>query len=106
MYDDPEPGARAEVILFIDTNEGTKAPANDSGYYGDLFSRHGIPSNKWGRESVGSCDSGNHGDDGTEQFILGTLSISPEISWVSMDSKVADIFLVSSAVLICSVVIW
>lgn len=97
VYDDPtEPGARAEVVLFIDTNEATtKSPANDSGYYGDLLSRQGSGGKPWNRDSVASSvssDSGNHGDEANEPFILGTLSISPELSWVSMDTKVAEIF--------------
>ncbi len=93
VYDDPEPGARAEIILFIDTNESRPAPANDSGYYGDILGR-----NKWNRDSLASSvssDSGNNGDEACEQFILGTLSVAPEISWVSMDSKVGEIFHVS-----------
>ena len=96
MYDDTEPGARAEVILFIDTNEPRPAPANDSGYYGDILGR-----NKWNRDSRDSMassvssDSGNHSDDACEQFILGTLSVAPEISWVNMDTKVGEIFHVS-----------
>lgn len=103
MYDDPNPGARAEVVLFIDTNENTatKTPANDSGYYGDLLNRHGI-NTKWNRDSVASSDSGNHGDEATEQFIIGTVSISPEMSWVSMDGKVEEIFQVRS-VCVCVV---
>lgn len=100
MYDDPQPGARAEVILFIDTNEAkppAPGPANDSGYYGDLLGRHGNGS-KWRPDSMASStssDSGNHGDEANEQFVLGMLSIPPELSWVSMDSKVAEIFHVS-----------
>lgn len=102
MYDDPEPGTRAEVMLYIDTNETTtKSPANDSGYYGDLLSsRYGNSgNNKWRPDSIASntsSDSGNHGDDANEQFILGMLSIPPELSWVGMDGKVADIFHVST----------
>lgn len=93
VYDDPEPGARAEVVLFIDTNENTaKSPANDSGYYGDILSRQSSGGKPWNRDSVASSDSSNHGDDSAEQFILGTLSISPELSWVGMDTKVAEIF--------------
>ncbi len=99
VYDDPETGARAEVVLFIDTNETVKSPANDSGYYGDLLGRLGS-GNKWNRDSVASSDSGNHGDETTEQFMMGTLSISPELSWVGMDTKVTEIFHVSCKLLL------
>ena len=99
MYDDPEPGTRAEVILFIDTNE-TKSPANDSGYYGDLFGgRHG--NSKWRPDSIASStssDSGHHSEESNEQFVLGTLSIPPELSWVGMDTKIAEIFHVSTLI--------
>ena len=30
-----------------------------------------------------------------ERTVLGTLSIAPEISWVTMDTKIGDIFMVS-----------
>lgn len=82
------------MVLFIDTNEAKPpGPVNDSGYYGDL-----LAGSKWRPDSMASStssDSGNHGDDANEQFVLGTLSILPELSWVSMDSKISEIFHVS-----------
>ena len=99
VFEDDSPGARAQVILHIDTNE-TSSPVNekvnDSGYYSDLLSRlgNGISGHKWSHDSI-SSDSSNHGDDDNEQLVLGTISVPPEISWISMDSKIGDIFRVS-----------
>lgn len=100
VYKDESPGARAEVILVSTTNDAPARPTgNDSGYYGDILGRHGNMGNsKWGRESVSSSlssDSGNHDNENGEEFIMGTVGVPPEISWVAMDSKVEWIVMVN-----------
>ena len=34
------------------------------------------------------------GEDGEGTVVLGTVSIAPEISWITMDSKICDVFMV------------
>ena len=99
VYEDLSAGARAEVILISTSTEiSTRPSGTDSGYYGDILGRHGIIGGiKWGSDSNTSnvsSNSGNHDSESSEEFILGTLSVPPEISWVNMDDKVEQIFMV------------
>ena len=66
VYDDPTPGAKAPVTLL---------PG-----YSSSYSDYGV---------TGGCDEG----EGT--VVLGTISIAPEISWITMDTKICDIFMVT-----------
>ena len=96
VYEDDQTGARAEVILIASTSDiSTRPTATDSGYYSDIIGRHGnLGTSKWERDCVASNlsnDSGHHENEGSEEFILGTLSVPPEISWISMDNKVEQI---------------
>ena len=63
---------------------------NDSGFYGgDGLSRHSSNSSGLHRDS---CSSDIVTEGG---LILGTLSVAPETSWVTMDTKIGNIFMVS-----------
>ena len=90
VYEDCGPGAKANVLLQPDSYN---FHGNDSGYHGDtLSSRHSS-----GRDSLSSEDSSSHGnvdESETGEIILGEISIAPEHSWVTMDTKISDVFMV------------
>lgn len=97
MYEDDGAGTRAEVILVASTSEAPSQTTPSDDLYGDILSRHVTGGGKWGRDSAASSlssDSGNHDSINGEEFILGTLSVPPDISWVSMDGKVEKIIMV------------
>ena len=73
VYDDPTPGAKAPVTLL----------PGYSSYHLWVEGR--------GREG--------DGEEGEGTVVLGTVSIAPEISWITMDTKICDIFMVSKLVL-------
>jgi len=64
VFEDPSPGAKAQVIL----------QPGYVGYHGNTMGDHG---------------------DGEYMAVLGTLSLAPEVSWVTMDGKICEIFMVS-----------
>jgi len=64
VFEDPSPGAKAQVIL----------QPGYVGYHGNTMGDHG---------------------DGEYMAVLGTLNLAPEVSWVTMDSKICEIFMVS-----------
>ena len=66
VYDDPTPGAKAPVTLL-------------PGYHSSFSDGYGV---------VGGSDEGEG------PVVLGTVSIAPEISWITMDTKICDIFMV------------
>lgn len=101
VYEDESAGARAEVILVTSTPEPPSQTPTGDDLYGDILSRHVTAGSKWGRDSAASSlssDSGNQDSLSNEEFILGTLSVPPEISWVAMDGKVEKIVVVSVVV--------
>jgi len=62
VFEDPSPGAKAQVIL----------QPGYVGYHGNTMGDHG---------------------DGEYMAVLGTLSLAPEVSWVTMDGKICEIFM-------------
>ena len=64
MFEDPSPGAKAQVIL----------QPGYVGYHGNSMDDRG---------------------DGEYMAVLGTLSVAPEVSWVTVDGKICEIFMVS-----------
>ena len=67
---------------------------NDSGYHSDIFRQFGTAGAH--RDSIGShsdCSSQGECSEGTVP--LGMLSIALEASWVTMDTKICDIIMVS-----------
>ena len=79
----------------LDTPSGPGV--NDSGYHGDIFSRQLSSQLGSHRDSIGShSDCSSTGESSETNFPLGTLSVAPEASWVTMDTKICDIFSVSS----------
>ena len=94
MFDDNSPGAKIKVVLqpeVLDT-PSTGPGVNDSGYHGDALLRQ-LSSH---RDSIGShSDCSSTGESGEGNFPLGMLSVAPEASWITMDTKICDIFTVS-----------
>ena len=95
MFEDSNPGAKVKVHLQPEVLDIPSGPGvNDSGYHGDAFSRQ--LSSGMHRDSIGShSDCSSQGESTESSFPLGTLSVAPEASWVTMDTKVCDIFMVS-----------
>ncbi len=87
VYLDESPGAKVKVCLQPEL-EDPVAMSNDSGFYGDGLSRHGSNNSGLHRDS---CSS----DNSDANLVLGTLSVAPETSWVTMDTKIGNIFMVS-----------
>lgn len=99
VFDDSSPGAKVKVLLMPEMLDMPSGPGvNDSGYHGDTFSRQ--LSNQLGsshRDSIGShSDCSSTGESNETNFPLGMLSVAPEASWVTMDTKICDIFSVST----------
>ena len=46
-------------------------------------------------EEEGWRGGGGGGEEGEGTIVLGTVSIAPEISWITMDTKICDIFMVT-----------
>ncbi len=89
VYIDESPGAKVKVYLQPELDEPIPV-VNDSGFYGgDGLSRHSSNSSGLHRDS---CSSDIVTEGG---LILGTLSVAPETSWVTMDTKIGNIFMVS-----------
>ena len=98
MFDDASPGAKVKVLLQPEVLDTPSGPGvNDSGYHGDIFSRQ-LSSQLGGhRDSIGShSDCSSTGESSETNFPLGMLSVAPEASWVTMDTKICDIFSVSA----------
>ena len=97
MYDDDSPGAKVKVLLLPEALDAPSGPGvNDSGYHGDAFSRQLINQLSSHRDSIGShSDCSSTGESSETNFPLGMLSVAPEASWVTMDTKICDIFSVS-----------
>ena len=64
------------VVVYDDATPGAKAPVTLLPGYASSFPGYG----------------GDEEGEGT--VVLGTISIAPEISWITMDTKVCDIFMV------------
>ncbi len=88
VYTDESQGAKVNVYLQPEI-ENQVATSNDSGFYGEGLSRHSSNSSELHRDSV-SSEEGSEG-----RLVLGTLSVAPETSWVTMDTKIGNIFMVS-----------
>ena len=98
VYEDDGAGTRAEVVLMASTVDTPSQTTPSDDLYNDIFTRHVMGGAKFGRDSAASSlssDSGHHDGVNGEEFILGTLSVPPDISWVSMDGKVEKILAVS-----------
>lgn len=95
VFEDTTPGAKVKVYLqpeVLDTPSGPSV--NDSGYHGDAFSRQ--LSSGMHRDSIGShSDCSSQGESSETSFPLGMLSVAPEASWVTVDTKICDILTVS-----------
>ena len=93
VYNDESLGAKVKVYLQPELDDSTTV--NDSGFYSEGLSRH--DSNSSGlhkRDSLGSHSSDSAPATETE-LVLGMLSVAPETSWVTMDTKIGNIFMVS-----------
>ena len=93
---DETPGAKVKVLLMPEVLEVPSGPnVNDSGYHGDMFSRQ-LSSGTHHRDSIGShSDCSSQGESSEGGYPLGVISIPPEVSWVTMDTKICDVFAVS-----------
>ena len=96
VFEDTSPGAKVKVLLVPEMLETTSGlGVNDSGYHGDNFSRQ-LSSGLHHRDSIGShSDCSSQGESSEATYPLGMLSVAPEISWVTMDTKISDMFAVS-----------
>lgn len=89
---------KVKVLLQPEVLEQPPGPGvNDSGYHGDILGRRGsIGSGSAHRDSIGShSDCSSQCENAESIFPLGMLSVAPEASWVTMDTKICDIFTVS-----------
>ena len=94
MFQDEHQGVKTKVILQPEFD--SYGIGNDSGFHSDVLSPHSSTSSSIHRDSVSS-----HSDDGEvggKPLVLGMLSVAPEISWVTMDSKICDIFMVCTCI--------
>ena len=96
MFEDTTPGAKVKVLLQPETLDTTSGPGvNDSGYHGDNFTRQ-LSSGLHHRDSIGShSDCSSQGESSDALYPLGMLSVPPEVSWVTMDTRICDILGVS-----------
>ena len=75
--------------VYDDTTPGAKAPVTLLPGYSSCYSFYEMDGREGGMETV----EGEREGEGT--VVLGTISIPPEISWITMDTKICDIFMVS-----------
>ena len=92
VYTDESPGAAVKVYLQPELDDVTTV--NDSGFYSEGLSHGSNTSGFHKRDSLGSHSSDSAHATETA-LVLGTLSVAPETSWVTMDTKIGNIFMVS-----------
>lgn len=101
VYDDENQGSKVKVYLKANLVDGVVS-LNDSGSYSNNARHHSSSStssinNRDSLSSHSDC-SNHHGDNSQNRIILGDLSVTPEASWVTMDTKIGNIFMVRNTV--------